>query len=73
MSQLNPFVVLLHDPELRRGIVQEAKPSSAVQPMFSVRIRVRSDLARVLRGLAARVEPSVSFGHLRAPGGDFGS
>jgi hypothetical protein len=56
------YAVLLHDPQLRKGLIAEAgrsRPHEQEQRP-SVNIRLRLWLAHVLQGLATRVEPSAS-------------
>jgi hypothetical protein len=57
MEQLNPYAVILHDPELRRGLIEHAARRHPTRPTPSTSVRLRFGLAQALRGLAARVEP----------------
>jgi hypothetical protein len=68
MEQLGShYAILLHDPQLRHTLVDEApRPRPAGRPLRTVRwLRVR--LAHTLVGLAVRIEPSVPVWSTTSP------
>jgi len=55
------YGVLLHDPQLRRGLVREHERPARPRAESRIRRRLLVWLARGLHWLAVRVEASVSF------------
>jgi len=51
------YAVILHDRQLREGLVAEAEQSQPAAAKARASLRLRFGLAAVLRGLAARIEP----------------
>jgi hypothetical protein len=64
------YAVILHDPELRQGLISQAQRSHGSPPTASRKRALRRWLAGALRGVAARVEPASSvLDHRPMPGG----
>jgi hypothetical protein len=54
------FAIMLHDPQLRKGLTETARRSGRSETRSNQHVRFRLWLAAALRNLAARVEPNIA-------------
>jgi len=54
------YAIILNSPQLRAGLVAEARRSQRHSNKSRASLRLRFGLAHVLRALAARIQPSES-------------
>ena len=54
------FAIILNDPQLRKGLIADAERSQRSAAKLRASIRLRFQLAGVLRALAIRIEPQLT-------------
>jgi hypothetical protein len=67
VEQLNPYAIILHDPDLRRGLIEHAERPRPVRPTPSTGVKLRLGIALALRRLAARIEPRATTWSISRP------
>jgi hypothetical protein len=54
------YAVILHNPELRRAVVNHAEQRSSAHPTKAAAIDMRFKVAQALRSLASHIDPGQS-------------